>query len=190
MFRAIFKIFLVSLAILLVNNPVYAKAASIANIEVFNTGKRLVLDASLKDGFSEDVVEAIKSGVPVGITYAVVLKRKIPFFYDKKVATRTIKRYVKFDTLKEKYNIIDNNGNKITKRITEDFDEVVKKMAQLDSIHLISNKKLDKKEKYYVNVKAELNSKQTWFPFNYILLFMSYLNFDTSWESSSPFTFK
>ena len=186
MFRAIFKIFLVSLAILLVNNPVDAKAASIANIEVFNTGKRLVLDASLKDGFSEDVVEAIKSGVPVGITYAVVLKRKIPFFYDKKVATRTIKRYVKFDTLKEKYKIIDNNG----KRITEDFNEVVRKMTQLDSIHLISNKRLDKKEKYYVNVKAELNSKQTWFPFNYILLFMSYLNFDTSWKSSSPFTFK
>ena len=186
MFRAIFKIFLVSLAILLINNPVYAKTASIANIDVFNTGKRLVLDVSLKDGFSDDVVESIKSGVPVGITYTVVLKRNIPFFYDKKVAIRTIKKYVKFDTLKEEYKIIDNNG----KRITEDFNEVVRKMAQLDSIHLILNKKLDKKEKYYVNVKAELNSKQTWFPFNYILLFMSYLNFDTSWKSSSPFTFK
>ncbi len=190
MFRAIFKIFLVPLTILLVNNPVYAKTASIANIDVFNTGKRQILFVSLKDGFSEDIVEAIKSGLPVGITYTVVLKRKSLFFYDKKVVTRTIKRYVKFDTLKEKYKIIDTNGKKTTKRITEDFNEVHKTMAHLDSIHLISNKRLDKKEKYYVNVKAELNSKQTWFPFNYILLFMSYLNFDTSWKSSSPFTFK
>ena len=186
MFRAIFKIFLVFLAIFFANNPAYAKTASIADIDLFNTGKRLVLYVSLKDGFSEDVVESIKSGVSVRITYTVVLKRKNPFFYDKKVATRTIKRYVKFDTLKEKYKIIDNNG----KRITEDFNEVVRTMAHLDSIHLISNKKLNKKEKYYVNVKAELNSKQTWFPFSYILLFMSYLNFDTSWKSSSPFTFK
>tara|TARA_B100000315_G_C14185326_1_gene410844 strand:+ start:15 stop:587 length:573 start_codon:yes stop_codon:yes gene_type:complete len=190
MFRAIFKIFLVTLAIFLANNSAYAKTASIADIDLFNTGKRLVLYVSLKDGFSEDVVEAIKSGVPVGITYTVVLKQKIPVLYDKKVVTRTIKRYVKFDTLKEKYKIIDNNGRKTTKRITEDFNEVVRTMAQLDSIHLISNKKLNKKEKYYVNVKAELNSKQTWFPFSYILLFMSYLNFDTSWKSSSPFTFK
>lgn len=190
MFRAIFKISLVFLAILLVNNPVYAKTASIANIDLFNTGKRLVLYVSLKDGFSEDIVEAIKSGVTVGITYTVVLKRKIPFFYDEEVLNRTIKRYVKFDTLKEKYKIIDDNGRKITKRITEDFNEVIRTMAHLDSIHLISNKRLNKKEKYYVNVKAELNSKQTWFPFSYILFFMSYLNFDTPWKSSSPFTFQ
>ena len=190
MFRAIFKMFLVLLAVLLVNNPVYAKTASIVNIDLFNTGKRLVLYVSLKDGFSEDVVEAIKSGVTVGITYTVVLKQKVPFFYDKKVVTRTIKRYVKFDTLKEKYKIIDNNGRKTTKRITEDFNEVVRTMTQLDYIHLISNKRLNEKEKYYVNVKAELNSEQTWFPFSYILLFMSYLNFDTSWKSSSPLTLK
>lgn len=188
--RAIFKIFLLSLAFLLLNHPVYAMTASIANIDVFDTGKRLVLDASLKDGFSEDIIEAIKSGVPVGITYTVVLKQKIPFFYDKKIVTRAIKRYVKFDTLKERYKLIEQYGKRKNKKITEDFNEVIRVMTSLDSVHLISNKKLDKKEKYYVSVKAELNSERTWFPFNYILLFMSYLNFDTSWKNSPPFTFK
>lgn len=190
MIRAIFKIFLILFVVLLLSNTVYAKNAFIADIDVFNTGKRLVLDASLKDGFSEDIIEAIKSGVPVGITYTVVLKQKIPFFYDKKVVTRTIKRLVKYDTLKEKYKLIDNNGRKTTKRITEDFNEVIRTMTQLDSIHIVSNKRLNKKEKYYVSVKAELTSERTWFPFNYILLFMSYLNFDTSWENSSPVAFK
>ncbi len=190
MIRAIFKIFLILFVVLLLNNPVYASTASIDNIDVFNTGKRLVLDASLKDGFSEDIIEAIKSGVLVGITYTVVLKQKVPFFYDKKVVTRTIKRLVKYDTLKEKYKLTDNNGRKTTKRITEDFNEVVRTMTQLDSIHIVLNKRLNKKEKYYVSVKAELNSKRSWFPFNYILFFMSYLDFDTSWKNSSPVTFK
>ena len=188
--RAIIKISLLAFFILLQNTPVYAKTASIDNIYIFNTGKRLVLDASLKDGLSEDIIEAIKSGLFVGITFTVVLKQKILFFYDKKIVTRKIKRYVKFDTLKEKYKLVDNNGRQTSERITEDFNEVIQTMTRLESIPLNSNKKLNKKEKYYVSVKAELNSKRTWFPFNYILLFMSYLNFDTSWENSSPFTFK
>ena len=190
MIRAIFKIFLLAFAVLLLNSPVSAKTATIESIDVFNMGKRLVLDVSLKGGFSEEIIEAIKSGVPVGVTYTVVLNQNIPFFFDKKVVTRKIKKYVKYDTLKEKYKIIDNYGRQSKKRITEDISEVERIMTRLDFIHLLSNKRLDKKEKYYVSVKAELNSKRHWFPFNYILLFMPFLNFDTPWESSSPFTFK
>lgn len=176
--------------ILLFIQPIYAESASITNINIFNTGKRLVLNASLKDGFSEEIVEAIDSGIPVRITYSIVLKRKTPLFLDKRVVVRKIKKSVKYDTLKEEYKLIDNNGKRTITTITNDFDEVLRIMTKLESIHLISNKRINENEKYYVRVKAELNSKRTWFPFNYILLFMPFLNFDTSWENSSSYTVK
>lgn len=189
--RAISTTLFLAFLSLIFSAPVYAKTtASIADVDLFNTGKRLVVDVSLQDGFSEDVVEAIKSGVPLGITYTVVLKRNIPILVDKKIVTRTIKKYVKYDTLKEHYKIIESNGKRLKKKIIMDFDEVTRVMTHLDSIHLVSNKWLEKKGNYYVSVKAELSSKKQWFPFNYILFFVSYLSFDTSWKNSSSFTFK
>lgn len=188
--RAI-RIFLLLIIIVFpLQSPFVAESASIAKVDIFNTGKRLVLDVSLKDGFSEDIVEAINSGVPVGISYTIVLKKRNPFFFDKKVVVRNIKRTVKFDTLKEKYTLVDIRGKRSVTKITDNFDEVARTMTALESIHLISNNRLNQEKKYYVMVKAELNSKRAWFPFNYILYFVPFLNFDTSWQNSSPFTFK
>lgn len=179
---------LLFIVIFLFVRPIYAEGASIANIDIFNTGERLTLDVSLIDGFSEEIVEAINSGVPVGITYTLVLKKKVPLFFDQKIVMRKIKRFVKYDTLKEEYKLIGDNGKRTVTMTTNDFDDVLRVMTKLKSIHLISNKRVNKREKYYVRVKAELNSKRAWFPFNYILFFMPFLNFDTSWENSSSYT--
>ena len=190
MIRTLKILSLLAIAFFLLKSPGAVEAAVMENIDIFSEGGELLLDASLRDGFSEEVVEAINSGVPVGITYTVVLKRKVPLFFDSQVALRKIARHVKYDTLKEEYALIDSNGNEKTKKITGNFDEVVQLMTRLESIKLISKKRIKQKGKYYVKVKAELDSKKTWFPFSYILFFIPFLNFDTSWESSSPISFK
>ncbi len=187
--RKISRILLLCILTLLFKNSL-VESASIVHIDIFNVEKKLVLNATLKGGLSEDIIEAIKSGVPVAITYTVVLKTKTPFFLDKKIVMRNLKRSVEFDTLKEEYRLTKVNGKKSNIRITSDFDEVLKAMTRLESIPLISTQKLNKDKRYYAMVKAQLNSKRSWFPFNYILFFMPFLNFDTSWEDSSPFSFK
>ncbi len=187
--RKISRILLLCILTLLFKNSL-VESASIAQIDIFNVEKKLVLNATLKEGLSEDIIEAIKSGVPVAITYTVVLKAKTPFFLDKKIVMRNLKRSVEFDTLKEEYRLTKVNGKKSNIKITSDFDEVLKAMTRLESIPLISTQKLNKDKRYYAMVKAQLNSKRSWFPFNYILFFVPFLNFDTSWEDSSPFSFK
>lgn len=188
--RTISRIILFYIVILLFKGPVCAESASIAQIDIFNSGKKLVLNAALQNGFSENIIEAIKSGVPVAITYTVVLKTKTPFFFDKKVAVRTIKRSVEYDTLTEEYSLSKISGKQTKTKITSDFDEVLETMTMLQSIPLILTKDLNKEKKYYAMVKARLSSERSWFPFNYILFFVPFLNFDTSWENSSPFAFK
>lgn len=44
--------------------------------------------------------------------------------------------------------------------------------------------------KYYLQVKAEMDTIKLTPPFNYIFFFVSFLNFDTKWETSSPFIVK
>lgn len=41
--------------------------------------------------------------------------------------------------------------------------------------------------KYYLEVKAEMDTIKLTPPFNYIFFFVSFLNFDTEWATSSPF---
>jgi len=45
---------------------------------------------------------------------------------------------------------------------------------------------LDPNEKYYVRVKADLETDRFWFPFNYIFFFVPFSEFETSWAQTSP----
>ena len=60
-------------------------------------------------------------------------------------------------------------------------------MSDLKQIPL--GNKLDYKPnaKYHLEVKAEMDTIKLTPPFNYIFFFVSFLNFDTEWASSSPF---
>ncbi len=184
------KIISLSFALFVVMPPIYATGSSIPNIKVVVTGGKLVLNASLKNGLSEEIIEAIKSGVPVSITYKAALKTKSPLFFNKKVTTRIIKRSIEYDTLQEEYNLINDIDKQITTKITDDFDEALSSMTTLENIPLIETNKLNKEKKYFAEVKAQLNSKKSWFPFDYILFFFHFSNFDTSWENSSSFSLK
>jgi len=184
------KIVAISFAVFIVMPPIYATGSSIPNIKVVNTGGKLVLNASLKNGLSEEIIEVIKSGVPVSITYKVALKIKRPLFFNKKIDTRVIKRSVEYDILQEEYKLFNNSGRKITTKNTDDLDEALLSLTTLENIPLIETDKLNKDKKYFAEVKAQLNSKRSWFPFDYILFFFPFLNFDTSWENSSSFSLK
>jgi hypothetical protein len=61
-------------------------------------------------------------------------------------------------------------------------------MLTLKNIPLAHVFKLDPEEKYYARVKAEMEADGLWFPFNYILFFVPFNEFETSWAQSTPLT--
>jgi len=80
-----------------------------------------------------------------------------------------------------------NKKNNVEK-VTKDFDELKKWLANLESISLIPSKQIAAGDKYYISIKADLKTISLWFPFNYILFFVSFWDITTDWEVSSPFT--
>ena len=184
------KIMALSFAVFVVMPPIYATGSSFPNIKVVVSGGKLVLNTSLENGLSEEIIEAIKSGVPVSITYKVTLKTKRPLLFNKKIGSRIIKRSVEYDTLQEEYKLINDSDKQVTTKITDDLDEALTSMTTLKNIPLMETNKLNKEKKYFAEVKAQLNSERSWFPFDYILVFFPFLNFDTSWENSSSFSLK
>jgi hypothetical protein len=59
-------------------------------------------------------------------------------------------------------------------------------MLTLENIPISSIRRLDFKEKYYVRIKASLETNEFWFPFNHLFFFLPLNSFNASWAESSP----
>lgn len=82
----------------------------------------------------------------------------------------------------------ENSDIPANEKATKDIDELKKWLANLESIKITPTKPPASGSKYYVNIKADLKTIKLWFPFNYILFFVSLWDVTTDWEVSSPFS--
>ena len=163
-----------------------AASPYIVNISVGNTGNVVTVDATLVDGFNDSMLEAIESGVPISFTYEVELRQIIPLWMDSLVSKATIKNTVQYDTLNKVYSFSAIGKNVKRKVITRDKALFQKLMRRLDHLPIASTYKMNMSEKYYVRIKASLETDRFWFPFNYIFFFVPFNDVKTSWSESSP----
>lgn len=153
-----------------------------------NTQKKLItLDAELIDAFNEKIKEAIESGVAMTFTYEIEL-RKQSIFGDEVVSRNKVTHSIQYDTLKKVYQFSSQGKNVSRKVSTKSMERYQQLMLTLKDIPIAHVFKLDPAEKYYVQVKAEMEAEGLWFPFNYLLFFVPFNEFETSWTQSIPLT--
>lgn len=164
----------------------FADTPSIVNISVGNTGNVITMDATLVDGFNDSMLEAVESGIPITFTYKVELRRIVPLWLDSLVSTATVKNTVQYDTLNKVYSFSSTGKNIKRKVNTRDKVLYQKLMLGLEDLPISSTYKLNMSDKYYVRVKASLETDRFWFPFNYLFFFVPFNDVKTSWAESSP----
>lgn len=71
--------------------------------------------------------------------------------------------------------------------VLHDLKDLEKWMSLLDSVYLGRKNEFSDNREYYVEIKATMKSIHLPMPFNYLLFFVSYWDFDTSMKSSSRF---
>ena len=179
----VFAFFMLTLGLV---SPVSAVSPDVVNIGVGTNGKYLVMNARLVDGFTEKILEAIQNGVTMGFTFEIELRKDNTLWVDSLVSSNKVRHRVQFDSLKKIYRF--SESGKIVKRkiITRKESRYQKLMLTLKDIPIAPIYKLDPNEKYYVRVKADLETDRFWFPFNYIFFFVPFSAFETSWAQTSP----
>jgi len=169
--------------------PGWAKP-NISKVDL-NTEKELItLNAELTDAFNEKMKEAIESGVAMTFTYEVEFLKHSTVFGDEVVYQNEVTHTVQYDTLKKVYQFSSQGKNvnrEISTKHTEKYQELMLTLKDIPVAHVF---KLDPEEKYYARVKAEMEAEGLWFPFNYLLFFVSFDEFETSWTQSTPMTIK
>ena len=167
-------------------SPVSAVSPDVVNIGVGTKGKYVVMNARLIDGFTEKIQEAINNGVPIGFTFEIELRKANTVWMDSLVSSNKVRHRVHFDSLKKMYRFSEFGRNLKRNIITRKKARYQQLMLTLKDIPITPIYKLDPNEKYYVRVKADLETDRFWFPFNYIFFFVPFSEFETSWSQTSP----
>jgi len=162
----------------------------ITDVFLTNTAEDLIVYASLRDGFSEGLVEAIQSGVPTTFTFHLELYRNRNVWLDEPVSSRQAKHSVKYDLLRKEYRFTRDDSGAVEERTTKSLADLKSWMSELESVPLARYNTLIPNDRYYVRVKAEMKTTKLFFPLNYIFFFVSFLDEKTGWFESLPFTVK
>lgn len=164
----------------------WAVSPSLVNIGVGTKGNLVVINARLMDGFTDNIYQAIESGVPMTFTFDVELRQENTIWADTLVNSNVIEHTIKYDSLKKVYRFSEFGKGIKRKVITRNKENYQKLMLTLNNIPIASTRRLDENKKYYVRVKADLDTDHLWFPFNHLFLFLPFNDFEATWAESSP----
>lgn len=225
MFRLIGKASYIVIAIsVLLSGSSIASEPQVINVKVKKNLGRVLISADLEDAFSEDVEEAILSGMPVTFSYTVNLYRSRSLMWDKEERSVRIHKIVKYDSFSKEFSALElisddppdpadferelaaikeNNRNTLfskkplvlnsrnTRYLSlKNLVAVQVWMGNLRNIEVGKVVEFKRSGKYYAEVKAELASNIFASAVNYILFFVSFLEFETDWEYSTAFMMK
>lgn len=170
-------------AVFLILSPLCAlsEQARIKNTLVTNNNKDLLIYFYVDGSFTPKIEEAIQSGIPTTFIYKMALYKKSEESLGSKIASRDISHTIKYDTLRKDYTV--TMSEKKEPVVIQDYKAAKDLMAKVEALPLTSVDRLQKETQYSLQIKAELDTIKLPPLLNYLFFFVSYWDFETSWEN-------
>ena len=144
--------------------------------------KHLILFATLKNGFTSEMIEILDSGIPLHFTFYIELYKTVKDVPDEQVIEFTVQHTMAFDTLKETYKVsLEEDNNK-----THSFQSLIKAQQiinELNGIEVIELSQLIPDNLYKIKLRAELYRKTLPMSLHSILPFFSWWDVKTGWHT-------
>jgi hypothetical protein len=174
-------LFIITLILIICQNTALAQNAVITNPSIANTRDDLLLYFDVNGAFTEDMKNAILSGVPATFSFIVALYKNRTFWMDEKIMEINFTHTIKYNNLKKEFSV--TRSWEVSKPLkTQSFEEAQKLMIKIDGLNVISLRSLDKGTAYKIKAKAELSKLQLPLRLHYVLFFLSLWDFETEWQ--------
>lgn len=157
----------------------FADLARIDNVRVVKEPE-LTVSFTVKDAFTREIEDAIKSGIPTDFTFRVELVRVRGVMPDEALALLTFKHIVKYDSLKDEYEIRREEAADSIK--TNDAVEMKRIMTTCADVLVGAGWRYTAGEKYVVRIKAELKTTELPFILDHLLFFLKFWDVETNWH--------
>ena len=116
---------------------------------------QVLVTFELADGFTNEVREAVRSGLRTTFTYIVDLRLEVPAWVDRTIATAVITNSVEYDNLTRLHSVVRViDGGVESTDLTEDETTVRRLMTSFQRVPLFHTASLVPNREYYVRISA------------------------------------
>jgi len=138
---------------------VLAAAQTIQVTPLAREGK-IYVSFKLAEGLTDEVSEAIHSGLTVTFSYDVDLKRSAAVWIDRTIASATVSASVKYDTLTRRYSVTRAYDGRISSAESTESDDVVRGwLTSFERLPLFTTNGLEPNAEYYLRVRVRTSPK-------------------------------
>jgi hypothetical protein len=117
--------------------------------------QNVLVTFELTDGFTEQVKDAIHSGLKTTFTYSVELRLAVPAWVDRTIATTVVTNSVEYDNLTRQATLVRTLDGRVDKsEVTSDETIVRDWMTTFYRLPLFRTQILEANREYYVRVVA------------------------------------
>ena len=155
---------------------------NISDILITTSQTDLLLFCTIKNGFTPEMIEGVRNGIPVTFTFLIELERTVNNWFDSTLVELSLQHTLTFDPLKEKYTVTlaERPDAPVT---TDSLDRAVEAMTELSGIRVVNRDRLEPDAPYALHVKATLAEKILPMNMHYFVPFISLWNFETDWRT-------
>lgn len=137
----------------------YPEDAELTNLIVRNNTDELQIDLMIKGIFTEEMRTFVSKGIPISLTFLILLYEVRDYWFDNKVISKTARHEVKFDVLRQEYRIRRSWEKTIPLAIKE-FEKAKKHFFEIKGFDVIPQRRLKKGKHYQLKVKSELTENK------------------------------
>jgi hypothetical protein len=159
------------------------KAPRFSDVILTSSDTNLLVFGILKNGFSEEMLQGLHSGIPVKYSFFVELNRTRKHWADEHIVSMTFTHTLKYDTLKETYKVELEETNQKTFSF-QSLAQAQKAMTEINGLKIIKLSSLIPNDSYTLRIRAELSKKTLPMGLHHIVPFISWWDIETDWYST------
>ena len=125
---------------------------------------RILVTLRMNDVFTDEVRDAMKSGLRITFEYDVELKRSTALWVDRTLATARVTATIEYDILTQRYLATRREDGHMEKVDTLDREETARAwLTEFDKLPLFNTGVLEQNSEYYLRVRARTTPRNTSF---------------------------
>lgn len=159
-----------------------ADPPEIKDIIVTTSDVDLLLFATVKNGFTPEMLDAVKAGTPLVFTFQLELVKTSDHWLDTSLVATAVTHTLSWDAAQQHYRVVfSNQGDQGT--TTKDVEQAKQLMAELNGVKVIGLSGLVPDAPYAIHFKVVMKKGTLPLGMHNVLPFSSLWNFETDWRT-------
>lgn len=158
-----------------------AKKAEFTDTILTTSESHLILFSTLENSFTDEMIQGVKSGIPIQFSFFIVLDSVANNWPDKEIISIQFQHTLTYDTLKETYIVErEESGHKLSQ--SKFLAETQKTIGEINGLEIFPLQDLIVNGTYRLKIRAELYKKTLPMGLHKVTPFISWWDVETDWH--------